>query len=123
MSKWKLGKPGRPPNSVRLARTKIDVRKAPVKEADTTDVILEERGNVHGRWEDNARISRTFRSTSNNEARSRIERGQRPLTPSEHEAIDMILHKCSRILAGDPSHADHWDDIGGYARLGRNGHQ
>jgi hypothetical protein len=29
----------------------------------------------------------------------------------------MILNKVSRILAGDPGHVDHWDDIAGYATL------
>jgi len=33
------------------------------------------------------------------------------------EALEMICVKMARILAGDPDHADHWDDIAGYARL------
>ena len=33
------------------------------------------------------------------------------------EALDMIAHKIGRILAGNPSHADHWHDIQGYAKL------
>jgi hypothetical protein len=32
----------------------------------------------------------------------------------------MILHKLARVLSGNPDNADHWDDIGGYARLGRD---
>ena len=91
--------------------------------ADETDKILHERANVHGRWEDNARISRAFRAIVEEEVNKRPERFQAKLTPSEREAIDMIVHKISRIIAGDPRHADHWDDIGGYARLGRDGHQ
>jgi hypothetical protein len=39
------------------------------------------------------------------------------LDHSQAEALDMIAHKIGRILAGDPNHADHWDDIAGYARL------
>jgi hypothetical protein len=31
--------------------------------------------------------------------------------------LEMIAHKIGRVLAGDPNHADHWDDIAGYARL------
>lgn len=29
----------------------------------------------------------------------------------------MILHKVSRIINGDPSYADSWRDIAGYAQL------
>lgn len=34
-------------------------------------------------------------------------------------ALKEIHHKIARILCGDPDHADHWDDIGGYAELGK----
>lgn len=37
------------------------------------------------------------------------------------EALDMILHKIGRIVAGDPMHADHWHDIAGYALLAEEG--
>ena len=33
------------------------------------------------------------------------------------EAIHMILVKLSRIIYGNHDHADHWDDIAGYALL------
>lgn len=33
------------------------------------------------------------------------------------EALDMIATKMSRIMAGDPTYRDNWDDIAGYARL------
>lgn len=39
------------------------------------------------------------------------------LTPTQLESLDMILHKCGRILSGDPNEPDHWRDIEGYARL------
>lgn len=99
--------------------------KAPIQvsEGDKTAAILRERGNVHGNWEDNARISRAFHEITQHEANARRERLQVSLSDSQREAIDMILHKVSRIIAGDPTHADHWDDIGGYARLGRDGEQ
>lgn len=41
------------------------------------------------------------------------------LSPQRREAIKMITHKLARIGAGDYTHADHWDDIGGYALLGK----
>jgi len=33
------------------------------------------------------------------------------------EAMEMILHKISRISNGDPNYADSWRDIAGYATL------
>jgi hypothetical protein len=33
------------------------------------------------------------------------------------EALDMILHKIGRIVAGDATFKDHWVDIAGYATL------
>ncbi len=33
------------------------------------------------------------------------------------EAIEMILHKISRIAAGNYYVKEHWDDIAGYAQL------
>jgi len=40
-------------------------------------------------------------------------------TAAQGEAIHMICVKLARIVCGDPNHADHWDDIAGYARLGK----
>ena len=38
------------------------------------------------------------------------------LTPGEREALDMIVHKISRILSGaDPHDPEHWTDLAGYA--------
>lgn len=33
------------------------------------------------------------------------------------ESLEMIAHKISRILGGDPAYADSWVDIAGYAQL------
>jgi len=38
---------------------------------------------------------------------------------AEHSlALHMIYVKIARILSGQASHRDHWDDIAGYAKLG-----
>lgn len=42
------------------------------------------------------------------------------LTDTQREALDMIVHKIGRIIAGNPDEADHWDDIAGYATLVAN---
>lgn len=40
------------------------------------------------------------------------------LTLAEKEAMDMIAVKLSRLVNGEPI-GDHWDDIIGYAAIGR----
>jgi hypothetical protein len=35
----------------------------------------------------------------------------------QREALEMVLHKASRILFGDFNEIDHWDDIAGYSKL------
>ena len=39
------------------------------------------------------------------------------LNYSQKETIYMVCHKMARILTGNPSHLDHWQDISGYAML------
>lgn len=39
------------------------------------------------------------------------------LSDMQREALDMIMTKVSRILSGNPDHADSWHDIAGYAKL------
>ena len=38
----------------------------------------------------------------------------RRLSGGQRETLDMIQHKISRILQGDPDYLDHWDDLAGY---------
>lgn len=42
------------------------------------------------------------------------------LSTAQAEAVEMILHKVTRIVNGDPNIADSWLDIAGYATLGMN---
>ena len=39
------------------------------------------------------------------------------LTDAQQVALEMIAHKVSRILNGDPGYVDNWVDIAGYAQL------
>jgi hypothetical protein len=39
------------------------------------------------------------------------------LLPHQRESLDMIQHKISRILNGDPNIVDSWADIAGYAHI------
>jgi hypothetical protein len=43
--------------------------------------------------------------------------GWRRLKSHQKESLDMIAHKISRILNGDPQHRDSWVDIAGYAQI------
>lgn len=91
--------PGRPPND--------------------TESLVAERGKTHGAFEDHARITQRFKDTFLIEQVKRTKRGQPRLTDTQKEAVDMILHKLGRIIAGESGFQDHWDDIAGYAKIAR----
>lgn len=89
---------------------------------DETEILLNNRGRTHGDFADHARITQELKNVVNTELFRRVDgRKQTPLTHVQLESIDMILHKIGRIIAGDASFADHWDDIAGYARLASKG--
>lgn len=77
------------------------------------DQILRQREKQHGRFCDHAVITQSFKQIAHDSP------GWDRLTDTQREGVEMILHKLGRILAGDPNHHDHWDDIGGYARITR----
>lgn len=79
--------------------------------------LLSERGQTHGDFTDHARATQAIKAVFKFELEERAMRGQEPLNDKALESIDMIAHKLGRILAGDYLHADHWNDIAGYARL------
>lgn len=76
--------------------------------------ILKERQKTHGEFKDNALISQNlkmfFRKCEGWDCMDNVQR----------EALDMIALKLSRILSGNYKVEDHWDDIAGYAKLGKN---
>lgn len=75
--------------------------------------MLAERGKRHGDFTDHSRIAQALKRAVQCESR------YVGLPDMHREAIDMILHKVARIVAGDPNFHDHWDDIAGYARITR----
>ncbi len=77
------------------------------------ETILAERRKTHGDFTEHARVSQNLKAMAHNA----VNWTETTLTPSQMEAVDMILHKIGRILAGNPSFKDHWDDIAGYAKL------
>jgi len=87
---------------------------------DSTDALLAERGRTHGRFEDHASITQQIKRIIIAEVCVRHNEDRPSLTDGQLEALEMIAHKIGRILAGDADYADHWDDIAGYALLGRD---
>lgn len=78
--------------------------------------LTNERKNQHGDWMAQAEKGFELKESM------RASKNWNSLKPYQREALDMITVKISRILSGDPNHADHWDDIAGYAFLGKGGH-
>lgn len=78
----------------------------------TTEDILIEREKTHGSFKDFAdmRVAAgdILGYAKNNK-----------LNAMQKVSIAMVLTKLCRILVGDPNFADHWDDISGYAMLGK----
>jgi hypothetical protein len=78
---------------------------------DPTEALLQQRAKTHGDYTKTARISVALKETI---------RGEWPSeNPPDYvlESLDLICTKIARILSGDPSHREHWDDIAGYAKL------
>lgn len=77
----------------------------------TIQDTLNERQGTHGNYVDQSILASTvlasFRSGPN----------WRHLSPAQEQALIMMAVKISRILTGDPDHADSWHDIAGYASL------
>lgn len=89
----------------------------------TTEDIIKTRHSTHGNWADQARIAGELKTLMRKHIDAqhieKLSNGQLPLSPARREALDMILTKVARIIAGDASFPDHWDDIAGYAQLGK----
>jgi hypothetical protein len=76
-----------------------------------TESILAERAKTHGSYKVHARITQDLKSVM------QVQEKWAYLSNSQREALEMIVHKIGRILAGNSNFADHWDDIAGYSKL------
>ena len=74
------------------------------------ETVLAERQNTHGSFLENATCSQELKGVV-------YEHGQELIPPIAREALDNICQKMSRIITGNPNHADSWVDIAGYATL------
>jgi len=95
----------------------IEAAKAKAMEdaKDKKQDVTEERGKVYGEFSNIAELSQLLKATFNEAV---ITHGQFELfTDTMNEAIEMILHKLSRIATGNPLLVDNARDIAGYAKL------
>jgi len=77
---------------------------------DVTETLTE-RGNRYGKFKDHAELSQQLKEAMY------CADGWECLSADMREALEMIQHKVARILNGDPTYADSWHDIAGYAKL------
>jgi hypothetical protein len=77
----------------------------------TTAALIAERAKTHGDYSVQTIIAQKIKRAMCDTDSFHC------LSPQHKEALDMIAHKIGRVLAGDPNHRDHWDDIAGYAQL------
>jgi hypothetical protein len=75
------------------------------------EAITAERGGQYGDFADQAHIAQDLKDYM------RLMPGWENLLPHQRESLDMIQHKISRILNGDPNVVDSWADIAGYAHI------
>lgn len=78
---------------------------------DPTAELLAERAKTHGSYEVHAKTTQSLKAVI------KINLANKILSCSHQEALDMIVHKIGRIVAGNANFNDHWDDIAGYAKL------
>ncbi len=76
-----------------------------------TQELLEERNTTHGAFTSNARVAQAIKEAL--KLGDNVDR----LTDEHKEALSMIAHKMARIVSGDCTFDDHWDDLAGYASL------
>ena len=79
----------------------------------TLDHLLAERGKRYGTFLTHAQVTCAIKRI----IQQRLSERSFALEDDQQEALDMIAHKIGRIVNGDPSYVDSWDDIAGYAQL------
>jgi hypothetical protein len=76
-----------------------------------TDQILSEREQTHGAFREVAGYSQAFKNLM------RTARNWNRLDVAQAQALEVVADKVARILCGDPSYLDHWQDGAGYFEL------
>jgi hypothetical protein len=75
------------------------------------DQILSDREQTHGLFREMADYSQTIKRLM------RTSRNWDKLDVTQAQALEVIADKMARILCGDPSFVDHWQDGAGYFEL------
>jgi hypothetical protein len=78
-----------------------------------TDIneTLKQRGQRYGTFAENAATAQSLKGVlRSSDSWVRLDHDMQ-------QALDVICDKASRILSGDPTYADNWHDIAGYAKL------
>lgn len=83
------------------------------------EALTTERKSTHGDWAEQSRVfdNLMFQLTSS------VNWSCGKLNHMQRSSLTNIAQKMSRICTGDPDVEDHWDDIQGYAHLGKGGHK
>ena len=76
-----------------------------------TDQILSDREQTHGAFREVAGYSQAIKQLM------RSSRNWNRLDVAQAQALEVVADKVARILCGDPSFADHWQDGAGYFEL------
>jgi hypothetical protein len=87
-----------------------------------TEEILKEREKTHGDYEEVANLAYDMKKAIDSHLsfdRKGPDDNNKVLKKKHLISINMILLKIARIICGDPDFDDHWDDIAGYAMLGK----
>ena len=75
------------------------------------DQILNEREQTHGLYREVAGYSQAIKTLM------RSSRNWNRLDVAQAQTLEVVADKIARILCGDPSFADHWQDGAGYFEL------
>jgi len=75
--------------------------------------VLDARGQDYGKFRDSAALMQGIKRLLADHA----SRHNKTFADDQWEALEMIVHKISRIVNGNPDKVDHWVDIAGYATL------
>jgi len=72
---------------------------------------LEQNSHMYGNFAERAKIIQDLKTI--------MKKGRRwnSMSDDKKESLEMIVHKISRIVNGDPEYKDSWHDISGYAQL------
>lgn len=85
-----------------------------------TEEILNEREKTHGDFDEvSIRYREIKRAALMDFTAECMDAKDEEVYDRQFLALEMILLKIARIVCGDPNFADHWDDIAGYAMLGK----